>query len=147
MKIEWAGYGATVWAVIFAALHVGWAYGWFIGLPAGFAAKAFQNPWFLAYDLAVAGLCLAAAFLGLALTEPWGRRMYRPLLLILGCCAAAILTLRGVAGVSQAAYFVITGTEFTRQWVVRDAWFCLGGMLFALAVARYLNFFGSGFQH
>jgi hypothetical protein len=142
MEKAWAGYSATVWAVIFAALHVIWACGWFIGLPAGFAANAFRNRWFLAYDLGVAGLCLVAAFLGLALAEPWGRRLYRPLMLTLGYGAAAILALRGVAGVSQAARFLVAGVPFNPEWAKWDLWFCLGGLLFG----RAAYFFAPRFQ-
>jgi len=141
---RWVGYSAAAWSVIFAVLHVVWACGWFVGLPASFAAKAFQNPWFLAYDLAVAGLCMVAAFLGLALAQP--RSAYRRLVLTLGYGAATLLTLRGVAGASQVAWFLISGTEFNSQWVKWDVWFCLGGILFGLAVFRYRNFFAFRFQ-
>jgi hypothetical protein len=44
-------YGATLWALIFGLLHVAWALGWYIGLDAEMARKAFEHGWFLAYDL------------------------------------------------------------------------------------------------
>jgi Na+/H+-translocating membrane pyrophosphatase len=131
-----AGYYAAAWSLVFAALHVIWACGWYIGLNPESAAKAFQKPWFLAYDLVVAGLCLVAASLGLALARPRSLR-HRRAALGMGCAAAAILTLRGVAGLSQASYLVAMGRNVIDRLAAWDVWFCLGGMLFTLAVARF----------
>jgi hypothetical protein len=55
---SWAGYAAALWALIFAVLHVVWAMCCYIGLDQGLSRKAFQQRWFLIYDLVVAGLCV-----------------------------------------------------------------------------------------
>lgn len=136
MKTAWTGYCAAVWSAVFAALHLIWAAGWYIGLNPESAGKAFQKPWFLAYDLLVAGLCLVAALLGLAMAQTWGRR-FRRVVLTMGYVAAAILVLRGLAGLSQSSYLVAMGGNVIRRLAVWDVWFCLGGMLFMLAVARF----------
>lgn len=135
MKI---GYCAAVWSIVFAALHVIWACGWYIGLNPVTAAEAFQKRWTLVYDLAVAELCVVAMFLGLALARPpERRRRYRRVVLAMSTAAAAILGLRGVAGLSQAAYILATGRDIIVRLAAWDVWFCLGGMLFALAVVRF----------
>ena len=63
----WIEYGAALWALIFAVLHVAWAFGWYIGLDEEPARKAFERGWFLAYDLIAAGLCVLAVAVALAL--------------------------------------------------------------------------------
>jgi hypothetical protein len=72
---SWAGYGAALWALIFAAFHIVWATGWYIGLEGEPASTAFAKRWFLVYDLVVAGMCAFAVPVALALTLPWGRRL------------------------------------------------------------------------
>ncbi len=49
------GYVAALWALIFAALHLAWAMGWYVGLDHESARQAFQRRWFLVYDLVAAG--------------------------------------------------------------------------------------------
>ena len=67
------GYAAALWSAVFAALHFIWAAGWYVGLPEEITRQAFAKPWFLAFDLFVAGLCVVAALVAVALVEPWGR--------------------------------------------------------------------------
>ncbi|MGH9836855.1 MAG: hypothetical protein ACRD9Y_27840, partial [Blastocatellia bacterium] len=70
LKSSWVGYGAALWALIFAALHVAWAMGWYVGLAEEFVAKGpFKQRWFLVYDLVVAGLCALAVAVALALVQ------------------------------------------------------------------------------
>ena len=54
------GYAAALWSLIFAALHVAWALGWYVGLDQESARQAFQRRWFLVYDLIAAALCVVA---------------------------------------------------------------------------------------
>jgi len=102
-------YGAALWALIFALLHIAWAAGWYVGLPAEKAREAFQKPWFLAYNLIAAGMCAVAVPLALALTQQWGRRLPVRLLIFAGWSVAGILALRGVAGVIKMAYLTAIG--------------------------------------
>ena len=132
------GYYAAAWSLVFAVLHVIWACGWYVGLNAEGAAKAFQKPWFLAYDLAVAELCFVALFLGLALSKPQERRRRnRRVVVAMSYAAAAILALRGVAGLTQSLYLLASGREVAMRSTAWDLWFCLGGMIFCLAVSRF----------
>jgi hypothetical protein len=64
---SWMGYGAALWALIFAAFHIVWATGWYIGLEEEPASTAFAKRWFLVYDLVVAGMC--------AFAVPWRWRL------------------------------------------------------------------------
>jgi hypothetical protein len=76
---SWLAYGAGLWALIFAVLHIVWAAGWHVGLRAEQARKAFDQPWFVAYDLVVAAIGMLAVPVALALVRPWGRRLPRRL--------------------------------------------------------------------
>ncbi len=131
------GCAAALWALIFAALHVVWATGWYIGLDQEFARKAFQQRWFLIYDLAVAGLCALAVCVALALVRPWRERLPRPLVGSLAWCGTGVLVLRGGAGALQTGYLVATGRRIQAVFWIWEVWFCLGAALFGLSTWRF----------
>lgn len=133
----WIEYGAALWALVFVLLHVAWAFGWYIGLDAGEARKAFERGWFLAYDLIAAGLCLLAVAVALALVRSWGRKMSRRLLVAAVWSCAVILLLRGGAGAVNAVYLAIVGGSFTPLFSFWDWWFCLGALFFAASAWRF----------
>lgn len=128
----WVGYAAALWALVFAALHVVWASGWRVGL-AGDAGAAFAKRWFLAYDLAVAGVMALGVPVALALFQPWGRRIPRRLLGFLAWSGTGILALRGGAGVIQTLYFAAMGRSVHFSYYRWDLWFCLGAILFGFS--------------
>jgi len=130
----WIGYAAAVWALVFAAFHVVWATGWYVGLDQEPASTAFARRWFLTYDLVVAGMFVFAVPVALALFQPWGRRVPRWLLGLLAWSGTGLLTLRGAGGVIQTAYFAAVGRPLHARW---DAWFCLGAVLFGLSTWAY----------
>jgi NADH dehydrogenase len=134
---SWAGYAAASWALIFAALHVVWAAGWYVGLDQESARKAFHQRWFLVYDLVVAGLCVVGVSVALALVRPWGRRWPRSLAGGLAWTGTAVLALRGGAGAAQAAYLAATGQRIAAISGLWQLWFCLGAVLFGLATVRF----------
>jgi len=134
-----SGYGAALWALIFAFLHLAWAAGWYIGLPAEKMQEAFQQTWFLVYDLIAAGMCLVAVFLASALIHQWGQRLPGRLLLFFGWSATGILSLRGVAGVIKIAYLAAIGENIANLLFLWDFWFCLGAALFGLSTWRFQN--------
>jgi hypothetical protein len=134
---SWPAYGAALWSLLFALAHIVWAMGWYIGLREESARQAFQRTSFLVYDLIVAGLCVVAVFVALALVQSWGRRLPRHLLLLLGWGAAGLLGLRGVAGVIQGAYLLVVRPEAVGWMGLYDPWFCLGGALFGVSMWRF----------
>ena len=136
-KSFWIEYGAALWALIFAALHIAWAFGWYVGLDAESASKAFERGWFLAYNLIAAGLCAAAVAVALALIQSRGKRFPRSLLNVLAWSVAGILTLRGAAAVVTALYFAAVGRSISSVFSIWDAWFCLGAILFGASVWRF----------
>jgi len=136
-KRPWIEYGAALWALIFAVLHVVWAMGWYIGLDADAARKAFERGWFLAYDLIAAGLCLLGVGLALALIQSWGRRLPRSLISVLAWGCAGILALRAGASVIHLAFLAAAGNNVWSVLSFWDAWFCLGAILFAVSVWRF----------
>jgi hypothetical protein len=128
------GYGAAIWALIFATLHVAWAMGWYVGLDHEAARQAFQRRWFLVYDLVVAGLCLLAFAVALALVQQWGRRLPHSVVGILAWGGTGLLALRGGAGVAQDVYLTVIGRDAVALW---DVWFCLGAILFGISVWQF----------
>ena len=137
LRESWAGYAAASWALIFAVLHVVWATGWHIGLDEELSRKAFQQRWFLIYDLVIAGLCAVAVWVALALVQPWGKRLPRLLVGGLAWCGSAVLVLRGGAGAAQTAYVAATGRSIFTVYRLWEVWFCLGALLFGLSTWRF----------
>ncbi len=136
-KGSWVGYGAAIWALVFAALHVVWATGWYVGLQEEEARKAFQHTWFLVYDLIVAGMCAIAVAIALALVQPWGRRLPRWLLGLLAWSATGLLVLRAGGAAVQTAFLIATGRFVMHPQMLWEIWFCLGALLFALTLWRF----------
>lgn len=133
----WLAYGAASWALIFGVLHSMWATGWYIGLDRTFAQKAFAQPWFLAYDLAVAVMCLVAVWVALALVRPWGRRVPRWALGGLAWCGTGLLMSRAIASIVQLLCQVATGSFVARAMLVWEVWFYVGAILFGLSTWQF----------
>ena len=131
------GYGAALWALVFAALHVAWALGWYVGLDQEPARQAFQRRWFLMYDLVAAGLCVVAFAVALALAQQWGQRIPYSLVSKLAWGGTVLLALRGAAGVAQDVYRATFGGNMRAASVLWDLWFCLGAMLFGISVWKF----------
>lgn len=136
-KRPWIEYGAAFWALIFAALHIAWAMGWYVGLDEEMARGAFERRWFLIYDLIAAGLCVLAIAVALALVQRWGQRLPRLMISVLAWGCAGILALRAGAGVVKAVYLAAVGNSLPSVLSFWDAWFCLGAILFAESVWRF----------
>ncbi len=137
MAGPWVGYAAALWALIFAAFHVVWATGWYVGLDAEQARIAFATPWKWAFDVVVAGMCAFAVPVALALTMPWGRRLPRRLVGLFAWGGTGLLLFRSVGSVVQTVYLIAT-----RQFVVEprglwELWFYLGAILFSLGTWRF----------
>lgn len=124
-------------------LHLVWATGWYVGLSEESARQAFQQTWFLAYDLCVAVLCVFGAAVALALVRPWGRRFPRGALGALVWGGAGLLAVRAAAGALQTAYFAATGVGWSWRVVFWDLWFCLGAILFGLSAWLWWPVIGS----
>ena len=134
---SWVAYGAALWALIFAVLHIVWAADWYVGLRAEDARKAFDRPWFLAYDLVVAGIRVLAVPVALALVRPWGRRLPRWLVGSLAWGGTGLLVLRGGGSVVQVLYMVAKGTFVARPMDLWEVWFYVGAVLFGLSTWRF----------
>ena len=141
-KNLWAGYGAALWALIFAALHVVWAAGWYIGLQEEQARRAFQQTWFLVYDLVAAMICALGVIVALAFVQLWGQHLSRRLLSIFAWCGTGLLVLRGAAGIIKIIYLAAIGRSILDPMALWDVWFCLGAVLFSLMIwqFRHVNY-------
>ncbi len=136
-RTSWFGYAAASWAFTFGCLHLAWATGWYIGLEKQQAQSAFAHPWFLVYDLVVAGMCALGVGVATALVRPWGLRLPRRAVGGIAAAGTALLALRGGAAVAQAISLAARNEFVLRPMHLWDAWFCLGALLFALATWKY----------
>ncbi len=134
---SWFGYGAALWALIFAAFHIVWATGWYIGLEGELAGTAFAKKWFLVYDLVVAGMCAFAVPVALALIMPWGRRLPRQLVGLFAWGGTGLLMLRAGGSLVQLLYMLATGTFVPRPRDLWEVWFYLGAILFGMSTWRF----------
>ena len=136
LRSSWVGYGAALWALIFAVFHVIWATGWHVGLQKDPTAVVGKT-WFLVYDLVVAGMCAFAVPVALALGMPWGRRLPRRLVGLFAWGGTGLLVLRGGGSAIQAVYLIGTRQfpiEIRSLW---ELWFYLRAVLFSLATWRF----------
>ena len=134
---RWVAYAAAFWALVFALFHIIWACGWYVGLDQEFARTAFSKPLFLAWDVAVAGLCLLAAFVELALVRPWGRRMPRYFIIFCAWSGTGLLIAGVVISVSKMISLVATsGFTFGTLGII-NAWFYVGTILFCMSTWRF----------
>jgi len=132
---SWVAYAAAAWSLIFAVLHAVWAAGWYVGLPAAQAQKAFERTWFLVYDLVVAGLCGLGVFVATALARN-GARAGR-LLGLLASGGAAVLLLRAGGGVVETLYLAVAGRYVFEPMHLYTLWFGMGAILFAITAWRF----------
>ena len=137
MPGSWASYGAALWALSFSVIHVLWATGWYVGLNEEAARKAFQQRWFLVYDLVAAVSCALGVAVALALVQPWGRRLPRWLVGILAWSGTGLLVLRGGAGMAQSVYVAATEKNVWAVFEFWEIWFCVGAVLFGLATWKF----------
>ena len=133
---SWTAYAAAVWAGIFAAFHLIWATGWYVGLEQEPARTAFAKRWFLVYDLVVAGVCMFAVPVALALVMPWGRRLPRRLVGFFAWTGTTLLLLRS-GSLIQAGYEIATGQFTLRAMGIWEPWFYLGAALFTISTLRF----------
>jgi hypothetical protein len=139
MPGAWGGYAAALWALIFAAFHIVWATGWYIGLDAEQARIAFAKTSFFVYDLVVAGMCAFAVSVALALAMPWGRRLPRRLVGLFAWVGTGLLMLRSMGSMVYTVYLIATGqfVVLIERWSLWELWFYLGAALFSLSLWRF----------
>jgi len=134
---SWLAYGAAAWSFIFAVLHALWAAGWYVGLPSSSAQKAFQRPWFLIYDIVIAGLCGLGVVVALALARRAAAWRIGRLIGGLAWVGTAVLVLRGGGAVVETLYLVAAGRYVFEPMHLYTLWFCLGAVLFAVSTWRF----------
>jgi len=120
------------WALGFAGLHLYWAAGGRLGLPA--AADVSGRSWLLVYDLIAGGLFLAAAVIGRLLLGSQLSRP-RPQILRLLTLAGVVLALaRAWVGLAQDATVILLLHQLPPA-ILYDLWFLVAGLIF-LPVVR-----------
>ncbi len=147
---EWVAWGAVVAAFAFAAVSLVWATGSTLGLDTlGGAVERLgraRDPALLAANGVALVLKVAGGVLGLALVQPWGRRLPRRPLLALGWAGAAVLVVYGLLQVTSlvlvAAHAVVPDEALSARalrWrlLLWEPWFLVWGLLLAGATLRH----------
>jgi hypothetical protein len=146
----WAAWAAFAWAVIFALMSLYWAAGGLVGsetLGVDIDRLAHERDSSFVRELwAAFTLKMVAAALALALVQPWGRRIPRRPLLVLGWATGAGITVYAVANFIQHTLMAI-GAVDTPDGLGTDAvpwhlalWdpiWLLGGLLFLAATRDF----------
>ena len=132
----WPAYGAAVWGVLFALVHLYWALGGRAGLPADVSVKG-STP-LLVISIVAVPLCLAAAVLALALVRPFGRIVGDSWLLAGAWAAAALMIVHAAPAVVVATQHLLDADagaltpEERYSWLLYEPYWLLGGGLFVL---------------
>ncbi|MBA2530173.1 MAG: DUF3995 domain-containing protein [Euzebyales bacterium] len=123
--------------VLFAAVHAYWALGGTAGLPAGLSLAG--NTTLFVIDVVAIPLCLAGAWLALALARPWGRRLPRRVVLAAAWAVSALLVVHAVPAVVDGI-LLVTGlrsaelsTSERFSLFLYEPYWLFGGILFGLA--------------
>ena len=134
---SWVPYAAALWAVIFAAFHIIWAAGWYVGLDEEWARVAFAKPIFMAWDLVVAGFGAVAIFVELALVRPWGRRVPRQFIVFCAWAGTGLLLVGTSFSVARTVYLVAKDRFTISDMGIVDLWFYLGTILFGISTWQF----------
>lgn len=135
--LRWWSAATCVWSLAFAP-HFYWAAGGRAGLgaEAGAADAALSQSWFAAYNLVVGVLALVGAVVAAMVVRPpgeWTLRVLRAAAWI----ACALLSLRGVIGLTALAFEAVRGAiDSPPMLVAIEPWFLLGGILFGVLAAK-----------
>ena len=126
---------AALWALLFGLLHVLWATGMYVGLPAEQAKEAFKRNWFYVYNLVATSLFFLAVALAVALYI--GKTTRKKFVIVCAWFCSVILLLRGTAAVLSYLYFMLDSAP-NRTWITFwDIWFITGGLLFLTSTRRF----------
>ncbi|AUA10678.1 hypothetical protein CFP59_02777 [Streptomyces malaysiensis subsp. malaysiensis] len=152
-----AALAAFGWAVVFTAMHVYWFAGGRFGLgDAPDVVPEATSTGDRIQGAVIVGMFAVGIVLPLALTRPWGRRIPRRAALFCLWTGAALVAVRGGAGLLDTAlrstclaphgltgltYEQITGDAHPSAYTIWsgvcvDAYFMLGGVLYGLTALR-----------
>src|SRR4029434_8057354 len=92
-------YATAAWAFIFSIFHFIWAMGWYVGLNAKEAEKAFAKPLLYAFDLLIATMCAIAVPIALEFVRPSEKRKSHKFVSALAWTGTILLGLRSMASI------------------------------------------------
>ena len=131
-------YAAAAWAFTFGIFHFIWAMGWYVGLDAKEAEKAFAKPLLYAFNLLIAAMCALAVPIALVFVRPSEKRKLHKFVSALAWTGAILLVLRSTASIVQTVYLLVT-QQFSGELrvVVWEVWFYCGAILWGLTVWHF----------
>jgi Protein of unknown function (DUF3995) len=127
--LQWAGYAAFIWSILFGLIHIYWAFGGIAGLE----GQKIVGVLFIINLVAIV-LCFVAAIVALGFVQSWGRRIPSWILLTLAWIASVILGLRGGVGIIQS---LIESGPVPFILIIVEPFFLLGGILFGITAVLF----------
>ena len=87
-------------------------------------------------------MCALGAIVTPAILRTRERGLTRTILSLLLWCGTGLLVLRGAAGIIKFIYLAANGNNVLESAALWDFWFCLGAVLFCLAIwqIRHINY-------
>ncbi|MFH5802216.1 DUF3995 domain-containing protein [Haladaptatus sp. CMAA 1911] len=143
----WAGYTASAWMVVFAAMSFYWALDGTAGInTVSLGQELAGDPWFITI-LWLTGISkIGGGVLALALVQSWGQQLPRRLVLMLAWGVSVLLVLHGGDFIIQGALtedgFIgfpapVAWTTAHWQTFMWGPWWLLGGIVFCVATWNY----------
>ena len=130
-------YLAAAWMMIFAAVHVYWAFGGGLLLPAG--VRVPDAPALFVIDLIAIPMCAVGAVVALSFVRPFGHRIPVRGRLVAGWITAAVAIVHSAPTVivDLARAVGLADRELAPRAVftnlIYEPWWFLGGVLFVIA--------------
>ncbi|GGP16133.1 DUF3995 domain-containing protein [Oceanobacillus neutriphilus] len=134
-SLDFLGYAAFIWSVLFGLIHVYWAFGGIL-LFDGQSMKIGSLLFFI--NIAAIILSVLAAILAFAFVQAWGKKIPSWMLLSAAGTACGVLGIRGSVGIWQT--FQLSINDIPLILLIFEPLFVAGGILYgALAVVYRLS--------
>jgi Protein of unknown function (DUF3995) len=127
--VDMSGYAAFVWSILFALIHIYWAFGG----TALLEGKSMNGVLYVINIIAIF-LSVVAAVVALAFLQKWGKDVPSGLFLTAAWIASGLLGLRGGMGIIQN---IITTDDIPLLLIIVEPFFLLGGILFGTMAFLY----------
>jgi Protein of unknown function (DUF3995) len=143
----WAGYMASAWMIVFAAMSFYWALGGTAGIDTvSLGQEVGGESWFITVLWLTGILKIGGGVLALALVQSWGQQLPRRLVLIVAWGVSGLLVFHGSDLIIQGALtengFIelpapVVWTAAHWQTFLWGPWWLVGGIVFCVATWNY----------
>ncbi|GAA5052395.1 DUF3995 domain-containing protein [Haladaptatus pallidirubidus] len=143
----YAGYIASAWMIVFAAVSFYWAFGGTAGVDTvSLGQELAGEPWFITILWLTGILKLGGGVLALALVQSWGQLLPRRLVLVTAWGVSVLLVVHGSDFIIHGALTEngLIGLPAPAAWTTAHwqtflwgPWWLLGGIAFCVATWNY----------